>query len=126
MKKLAGALCVVLLGTGCGAGDEAFEAPPPGLVGTSEAALSTPVPGGSIPGLSPQTAREIAVQNFNAVSQWAPYGYPHQVDQTYHWAYVPEGFYYIEGHTWIEQCGGRVYASGAFVLEYCFTKSIGP
>ncbi|HEX8537720.1 MAG TPA: hypothetical protein VF664_09665 [Cystobacter sp.] len=125
MKKLVGALCIVLWGAGCGAGEEALEAPT-GPVGTSEAGLSTPVLNGSIPGLSPQTARDIAVQNFNAVSQWAPHGYPHRADQTHLWAYVPEGFYYIEGHTWIEQCGGRVYASGAFVLEYCFMKSIGP
>jgi hypothetical protein len=125
MKKLAGALCVVLWGAGCGAGEEALEAPT-GPVGMSEAGLSTPVPGGSLPGLSSQTASEIAVQNFNAVSQWASYGYSHRADQTFLWAYVPEGFYYIEGHTWIEQCGGRVYASGVFVLEYCFTKSIGP
>ncbi|NMO19043.1 hypothetical protein HPC49_42775 [Pyxidicoccus fallax] len=122
--KLAGALCAVVLWTGCG-GDEGTTDLPAGPTGTLEAGLSTPVPYGNLPGLSAQTAKEIAAPRFNAVSQWA-FVYQHIPEQMYHWAYVPEGFYYIESHTYIEQCGGRVYVNGTFVLEYCFTKAIGP
>ena len=124
MKKLAGALCAVGLLAGCGGEEGAVDAPTD-TTGTVEAGLSTPVVFGSLPGLSHQAAREIAAPRFNAVSQWAAY-FQHVPDQMNWWAYVPEGFYYIESHTYIEQCGGRVYANGTFALEYCFTKSIGP
>jgi hypothetical protein len=123
VTRLAGALCAMLLWTGCGA-DESAMGESTGPMGTAEAGLSTPVLNGTLPGLSQQVAREIAVQNFNAVSPWAAYA-PHQVDQTHLWAYQPEGYYYIEGYTVIEQCGGYVYESGAFVLSYCYTRSIG-
>lgn len=124
MKKLAGALCAVVLWTGCGGQEEPVKPEPAAPTGVSEAGLSTPVLFGSLPGLSNLAARQLAAQNFNAVSQWAAY-YQHTPDQMNWWAYVPEGFYYIESYTVIEQCGGRVYANGTFVYEYCFMRSYG-
>jgi hypothetical protein len=123
--KLAGALCAVLLWTGCGGQEEQLTPEPTAPTGVAEAGLSTPVVFGSLPGLSNQTAREIAAQNFNAVSPWVAF-YQHTPDQMNWWAYGPEGFYYIESYTWIEQCGGRVYSNGTFVYEYCFMRSYGP
>jgi len=125
MTRFAGALCAMLLWVGCGGPDTGGVEESTGPVGTTEAGLSTPVFNGTLPGLSPQAAREIAVQNFNAVATFAAW-YPFQVDQTHLWAYQQEGFYYVEGHTYIEQCAGRVYTSGQFVYEYCFMKSLGP
>ena len=87
----------------------------------SQAALSTPVFGGDLPGFPASQAKAIAAAYFNQTSPYASY-FPFSAANTHSWAYAVEDFHYVESYTSLEVCGGYVRRSGAVTGSYCYIR----